>query len=65
MVLGWIKRRIKKSSIDSMSDEIQRFIRSLEGADGEEVGMMLVVANVLRLNRERPSQIETRTQLAG
>lgn len=49
-MFGWVKSRIQKASTDAMRDDLARFIESLRGAGDYELGMLLVVANAIRLN---------------
>ena len=49
-MFGWLKKKIENASTDAMANDLQRFIRSLQGADDKEIATMLVVANIVRLN---------------
>ncbi|MBS3965979.1 MAG: hypothetical protein KGZ60_01820 [Truepera sp.] len=49
-MFGWAKRKLEAASVNAQRDDINRFIAGLRGADDEEIGTMLVVANGIRIN---------------
>ncbi|MCE7999080.1 MAG: hypothetical protein HEP70_09500 [Rhodobiaceae bacterium] len=49
-MFGWLKKKVLEASADAMKNDIERFIVSLRGADDEEISLMVVLANIIRLN---------------
>lgn len=49
-MFGWVKSKIQKASTDTMRDDLQRFIVSLQGASDDEIATIVCVACVIRLN---------------
>jgi hypothetical protein len=50
MIGKWIKKKVYDAGYKSGLEEIERFILSLRGQSDEEVGMLLAIATVIRLN---------------
>ena len=50
MIGQWIKKKIYNAGYKSGLEEIERFILSLRGQSDEEIGMLLAIANLIRIN---------------
>lgn len=50
MIGQWIKKKAYNAGYKSGLEEIERFILSLRGQSDEEIGMLLAIANLIRIN---------------
>lgn len=50
MIGNWFKRRIQLAAIKGGTEDLQRFVTSLRGQSGEELGMLVALATLLRIN---------------
>ena len=50
MIGQWVKKKIYNAGYKSGLEEIERFILSLRGQSDEEIGMLLALANLIRVN---------------
>lgn len=47
-MFGWVRKKIGNWATDSQRDEMQRFVTSLRGQSAEELGMVLLMATIVR-----------------
>jgi hypothetical protein len=57
-LLSWIKAKAQKKIVDTIKDEIERFVASLSGADAEEVADIILTATLLRLHLMETGQLD-------
>ncbi len=50
MIGNWIKRKINEAGYKSALNDIERFLLALRGQGDEEIGMLLAIATIIRLN---------------
>jgi len=50
MILNWIKRRVQLAAVNGIRSDLERFVLSLRGQSPEELGMLVAIATVIRLN---------------
>ena len=49
-MFGWLRRKIGNWATDSQREDLERFVVSLRGQDPEELGTVVLMATVVRLN---------------
>jgi hypothetical protein len=49
-MLGWLKRRAELASLRAATQDLDRFLAHLQGATSEELGMVVAIATILRIN---------------
>lgn len=57
-MIRWLQSKILKWSIDAMRDDLERFVRSMQGASSSDLGDLIVLATILRLQFEKNGEFE-------
>jgi hypothetical protein len=50
MIGNWIKRKIQLAAVKGGTEDLERFVTSLQGQSREELGMLVALATLLRIN---------------
>ena len=54
---NWLKRKIQIASVKAATEDLERFLKSLRGASDEEIGMLVVVATMIRVNLRKKGRL--------
>lgn len=50
MIVNWMRKKVQKMVLKSAQQEITRFVSSLRVIDDKEVGMLVGIATIIRMN---------------
>ena len=50
MIGNWIKRKVQLAAVKGAREDLERFVLSLRGMSSEEIGTLVAVATVIRVN---------------
>ena len=56
-MFGWVKKKVLQAGTDAAKNEIVRFIAGLKGASDQELGMMIAIATIIRVNFTKMGRI--------
>ncbi len=57
MIGNWFKRKIQIASVKTATEDLERFLKSLRGTSDEEIGMLVVVATMIRVNLRKGGRL--------